>query len=131
MASDRLVKFAAGVNAGKSARDAALTAGYSTSYASTHAAPLMRQARDAGLLMSEDAVRRAAEQVERKLTDHDTLEAMLEALIAKAVDGDVGALRTVFERVFGGVPQSVHMNQSGGINITFGYDGGGDDSDAE
>lgn len=131
MASDKLVKFAAGLNAGKSAHEAAKLAGYSPSYARRNGTNLTRQAREAGLLVSEDAVRRAAELVEEELTNEDDLREMLGALKASAKKGDIGALRTWFERMFGGVPQSVHMNQSGGINVTFGYDDGDYADDAE
>jgi hypothetical protein len=124
MASDKLVKFAAGVNAGRSARQAAKDAGYGPRYAESHVASLTRQARDAGLLLSEDAVKAAAQLVADSLTNKDDLTAMLDALKAKAKEGDVGALRTWFERMFGGVPQSVNMNQQGDIRIVFGYDDG-------
>jgi hypothetical protein len=122
VASDRLVKFAAGVNAGKSAKHAAIGAGYTPGYADTHAASLLSQARNVGLLMSEDAVRDAAQLVADSLTNPADLTEMLDALKARAKDGDVAALRTWFERMFGGVPQSVRLDQHAETRIVFGYE---------
>lgn len=122
MASDKLVKFAAGLNAGKSAHEAAKLAGYSPSYARRNGTNLTRQAREAGLLVSEDAVRRAAELVEEELTNEDDLREMLGALKASAKKGDIGALRTWFERMFGGVPQSVRVDATHEARLAFDWD---------
>jgi hypothetical protein len=124
MASDMLVKFASNVNQGMKATDAAKAAGYKKRYAENNGGYLTAQARAAGLLMSEDRVREAAELVANRLTNPDDLNAMLDKLIQLAKKGDVPALRTWFERMFGGVPQSVNLNQTGDIRIVFGYEDG-------
>lgn len=122
MASDKLVKFAAGLNAGKSAPDAAKLAGYSPSYADRNGGYLTRQAREAGLLMSEDAVKRAAELVESELANEEDLRDMLRALKTAAKGGDISALRTWFERLFGGVPQSVRLDATHEGRLAFDWE---------
>lgn len=44
---------------------------------------------------------------------------VLEALIKKAQDGDVQAIREILDRIDGKVAQEVDQNVSGGINIRF------------
>jgi len=88
----------------------------------THVGSLTRQARAAGLLLSEEAVRDAAQVVAEELTNADDLRAVCQALKARAIsDGDVAAFRAWMDRAFGGVPQAVAVDQTSEQRIVVEY----------
>ena len=49
-------------------------------------------------------------------------EAVAEKLYAMAMEGDIAALKYIYDRVDGKPRESVDLNHSGGINVTIGKD---------
>lgn len=103
MTSPRLVAFAMEVQRGVDPTNAARNAGYAETTAVGKAGQLVRDARAAGLLVSEEAVRDVAAEVTAIFRDE--APAVARALVREAKRGDVGAAKEVLARVIGPVVQ--------------------------
>jgi len=97
VASQRQLATAEFINAGMETGPAMRAAGYSANYASTNAGKVRDKLRELGLIASPEDVldtREAAFAVFR-----ENLEGIARALTDKALGGDVGAARLIFERL--------------------------------
>lgn len=108
MASDRLLRFAQAVTAGSTPSDAARAAGYAETTARTAQKRLMRMAREAGLLPSEDEQRSVVE-ILREIATPERLGRIFEAQIEAAEEGDLAAARFTVEYLAGKPTQSVEL----------------------
>lgn len=113
MASDRLVRFAAFVNAGSAEGEAARKAGYSETTAKTKLAGLRERARAAGLMLTEAEARAPVDAIRAKVTDADW-RAIAERAVEDAKAGDARAREWLSDRLMGKPPQSVEHSGPGG-----------------
>lgn len=132
--SDKLVRFAAGINRGLSGREAAKEAGYGSHVISTPGATLER-ARRAGLVLTIEEARAPLELIKAAVTPEDWT-AITKKAVADAKEGDPVARAWLSDRLIGKPVQAIeHSGRNGGPirhAVDFGYsdeanDGSGQD----
>lgn len=104
MASDKLLRFAAGVNAGKGVVEAALDAGYAESTAKKQTAQLLERARAEGLVLTEAEVVDVLDMFRQTILGEDGgagLRRAWQVQLARAQSGDNGAMRLIMEYLAG------------------------------
>lgn len=128
MASDRLVKFAAYVNAGKPEGEAARMAGYADATASTKLGPLRERARAAGLLLTIAEATAPLDAIRAAVKPADWT-AIAQRALDDAKGGDKAARQWLSDYLIGKAAQPVE--HAGKLEFVFSYEGEpvGDDND--
>lgn len=116
--SDKLVRFAAGINRGLSGSEAAREAGYGE-FTIRNPGPSLDRARAAGLILTIEEARAPLDIMRARVSDDDWRE-IVDAAIGKAKAGDVAALTWIRDTLIGKPSQPV--SHGGGVSVTFAYD---------
>lgn len=120
MASDKLLRFAAGINAGKTGKQAALDAGYAKSTADTGVAGLLERARAESLILTEAEVLDVLDMFRHTILGEDGGEGLRRAWqvqLARAQSGDNGAMRLIMEYLAGKPGQSLTVDAEHTIEV--------------
>lgn len=126
MASDRLVKFAAYVNAGKPEGEAARMAGYADATASTKLGPLRERARAAGLLLTIAEATAPLDAIRAAVSPADWT-AIAQRALDDAKGGDKAARQWLSDYLIGKAAQPVE--HKGKLEFVFSYEGEPADDD--
>lgn len=118
--SDKLVRFAAGINRGLNGSDAAREAGYGE-YTIRNPGPSLERARAAGLILTIAEATAPLEAIRAVVKPEDWRDVAVKAL-ADAKAGDRNARQWLSDYLIGKAAQPVE--HKGGIDITFGWDDG-------